>query len=577
MKQILSKITSLFLAVLMVVLLCPVGPLADEIALNVTSDDIASTFGYNAIKNTGILLGSYNMLSYKPIDESSPFYGGMADTPGYNSIWNEDADGWEDVGYVLNRTNTKGDFYSILIRDVASYVSSQSKTNSVSVGVGVNAKISIFSASLSLDVKMSGTMTNETSSLTSHTYFLQEYVVKKGTYQLSGVDKIIKNPENYLDETFWQALQDINVSPAALFQNYGTHVILKSDVGGKYSSRAEVNLQKSSEKISQSKENETNMEAGGGIGNISVESNVARKDGYTSASGEELSFYNNTWDIRVRGGNTELAAFHEDDSSQDELIDALNTWNDSIEGEDGNRYAILETDNLELYPIWYFLADVDGAQVRMVQLENYFLEKVTEYYTGTEDVPGFYEKYVYKTESEDTPDYSEYTIISSPEEFQTIRDNPEGKYLLACNIDLSEYAEGWEPIEFGGILEGFDNLIYGIRSDKIFASSSTGTIKNVRAYYAYHDIGDGDVYANELLIGDGNGTISYPESEKKKVLIDFTESEETNFGGNSITIGTGVSEVYFVGDPTEVYTFGGIVLNEPDMVYGQAKINAFTT
>ena len=49
------------------------------------------------------------------------------------------------------------------------------------------------------------------------------------------------------------------------------------------------------------------------------------------------------------------------------------------------------------------------------------------------------------------------------------------------------------------------------------------------------------------------------------MLIDFTESEETNFGGNSITIGTGVSEVYFVGDPMEVYTFGGIVLNEPDI------------
>ena len=248
MKQTLSKVTALFLAVIMVVLLCPIGTLADAIV-----ESTASSNDFQRMKKSEVLGGSFNMLDLitNPDDPKSIEYA----TFKYD-FWDSNAD-WSVIAPSFPAVNAYGVFNNTLIRDVASYVTSQSKTSSVSVGVGVSAKIALFSASLNFDAKMSGTVTNDTSSLSSHTYFLQEYVLKKATYSMHAEadDTIEMNPEEYLTEAFFNKLKDINFSPAELFEEYGTHVIWQCDVGGRYTSRAEVKDVRYGEEATVSTEN----------------------------------------------------------------------------------------------------------------------------------------------------------------------------------------------------------------------------------------------------------------------------------------------------------------------------------
>jgi len=87
-----------------------------------------------------------------------------------------------------------------------------------------------------------------------------------------------------------------------------------------------------------------------------------------------------------------------------------------------------------------------------------------------------------------TADYSDYTVISTAEQFNAIRNNPSGKYLLANDITLSGT---FSPIaNFTGVLDGGFHSINGLKVNISSSSNVTaglfkacsGTVKNLSVY-----------------------------------------------------------------------------------------------
>lgn len=64
-------------------------------------------------------------------------------------------------------------------------------------------------------------------------------------------------------------------------------------------------------------------------------------------------------------------------------------------------------------------------------------------------------------------DYTGYTQISTPKELQQMADNPDGRYMLTKDIDMSGVS--WTPFEFNGVLKGNGYAILNLNV------TSTGT------------------------------------------------------------------------------------------------------
>ena len=106
---------------------------------------------------------------------------------------------------------------------------------------------------------------------------------------------------------------------------------------------------------------------------------------------------------------------------------AYTSWANSfvLTGSGWNCNIVVDK-NLVLYPIWELLPDGD----RKTELYNAYMAMSME-----QDI-SFFEKYVYNMPEQNIPDYSDYEIVYTPEQFSAIRNDLNGKYVLACNIDL---------------------------------------------------------------------------------------------------------------------------------------------
>ena len=110
-----------------------------------------------------------------------------------------------------------------------------------------------------------------------------------------------------------------------------------------------------------------------------------------------------------------------------------------------------------------------------------------------------YTLYAVWVESAETTDFSDYTPISSAQDFYNIRNNLSGKYYLTCDIDMSGYE--WIPIgnssydqytgkdtgkAFSGVFDGNGYTIYNYSPSNAFVvQSQSNSFYGNRRYYMY--------------------------------------------------------------------------------------------
>ena len=184
---------------------------------------------------------------------------------------------------------------------------------------------------------------------------------------------------------------------------------------------------------------------------------------------------------------------------------AIESYVNSVDSDS----TILVDKNLSLLPIWELLVLEEDKDLK-IRMEEYFNAHVTEQNAD------FYSKYIYRPISD--VDYTGYTFITTPDEFNNIRNDLNGKYVLLCDIDLSKFEE-WAPIgsiekPFTGIFDGKGNAVKGLNIANIQGENAIGlfgcndgVIRNV--------IVSGNINANVTqttgyvggIVGDNQGHI----------------------------------------------------------------------
>ena len=92
-------------------------------------------------------------------------------------------------------------------------------------------------------------------------------------------------------------------------------------------------------------------------------------------------------------------------------------------------------------------------------------------------IPLFYDKL---TNVDDTYDY---VRISTPDGLKAIANDPKGKYMLDCDIDMA--GQEWTPFTFAGILDGNGHAVYNLSVKSEGTSSKQTYDGNMKVYDTY--------------------------------------------------------------------------------------------
>ena len=265
------------------------------------------------------------------------------------------------------------------------------------------------------------------------------------------------------------------------FMNFGTHVITSYNFGGY--AECTVSIVKTSATESKSIEDQFDVGAvigGGAYGfEASIEMNNSVRQAISESSTTE-SFAQNI-DGYVVGGSEGHAEVMDPTAS----LSDYSRWLDSIKpSEPKASTEILIDGSLELVGIWELIPN-SKAQLRM-QMQAEYMKQAQKSYSS------FLSEYIYSKASIPVsnmpkPEISnDYVLVSTPAQFDAIRNNPGGKYILTNDIDLSGYSN-WAPISFSGTLEGNGNTVKGVTitgpTKNLFGGSGNGTIKNLAVSY----------------------------------------------------------------------------------------------
>lgn len=394
------------------------------------------------------------------------------------------------------------------------YTSSSFASLALEMGVDLSTKASsssdfmIGSAKLecSFAMKMNSSI-SASSNVVYETYTYQKYL---DTWTLNwdneGVKGNVSKIRDDLQANVYGALANTlpqsEWTPEDFFEEYGTHIIVSYQRGGEYTY--------SSIEIDENYDSK-----------ISIETEIA-----ASASGKVSSFGEGGFEskvdaketVEVDTGNTEkkVSIFSRGSSKtigKNDLTDTdkINEW---LEGVDDANAQILANNYVELVAVWDLLPNTYAS--RKAELKNYYNEQVAK------KCDNLLSKFVYKEVNESAFDYTGYSVIYNANDLNNIRNNLNGKYVLANDIDLSDM--DWIPIgmldaPFRGVFDGNGNTINGLnivstsRTGVGLFGANNGTIKNVSV--------NGDIsieQQNDLsyvggIVGYNNGYIENCQNE----------------------------------------------------------------
>lgn len=155
-----------------------------------------------------------------------------------------------------------------------------------------------------------------------------------------------------------------------------------------------------------------------------------------------------------------------------------------------------------------------------------------------------YTLYAVWVESAETTDFSDYTPISSAQDFYNIRNNLSGKYYLTCDIDMSGYE--WIPIgnssydqytgkdtgkAFSGVFDGNGYTIYNYSQNNAFVVQSQIHSFYGHRYYYMYGVG---------LFGYNQGTIRNVKVVNANVDVLVTAANPAGFSYNEFDFYSGI-------------------------------------
>ena len=411
MKKNYTRIISAVLAIVMVMLMIPAGTIT-----------ISATKNFESYEELGFLGRSFNVLAGNELNQATL---GM-------SVF----DPKKIAGFLIGEvdkdlTDTLSNY--AYISDINQYFKNQSWGLSVKqeADISLNAKSFAISTKLTRNIGFSKKSSSSSENANEYAYFTVWAPRKHYTLDCTRDGHVDHSViVSALSERF---LKELKTSSAYnLFQKYGTHIIIGYNAGG------EALISYKSNSYSNISEKEFNHD-----------SDIwGFKKDYAQKEIEAMASSGTYIDSKVYGGRGFVP------KSKDDFMDGINSWVESLSDENA-ALAILTDDNLELLPIWELLEGDEWA-ARRSELATYYLQNLSEEYAK------LYEDYIYDGSASTLPPdttsstYSDYTIISTPEQFDAIRNNMSGKYILACDIDLrnrSFTCIGSEAEPFTGVID----------------------------------------------------------------------------------------------------------------------------
>lgn len=444
-----QRMLSAFLAVVMVLMTMPLSGIVVNAATTITT-----------VNDLGKLGSGFNMLGDKYLGDA-PMRQIFVSTSGITAQFDSNPVSKSSYSYITS---------------VSDYFSNEAQTIKVGFGMGseASAKLTIKIVELNLSQKYKldfsttngGTSSSNTSDSTE--YMLLEYMHQIGTYTMwldneTQIARLWQTDANgdftILNEDFVNSL--LNDDPATFFKNYGSHLITQYTAGGTATSSyyGEIHYESSSESF---EHNTSVSESAEGA----LSKHKELESIYSSNSGNSTGSTVKRGESTARGGTGNFAW---DEAS-------ASSWATTV---DKDHHIALVDDNLMMLPMWELLVD-DSQADRRIELEQYFNENVDSQYAE------LYGKYIYSPTG--NKDYTGYTFVQTAEDFNNIRNNLDGKYVLLNNIDLSGYAE-WLPIgtkaaPFTGTIDGNGNTVSGLSISKCDSYAgllgyNAGTVENL--------------------------------------------------------------------------------------------------
>ncbi|MBR6567488.1 MAG: fibronectin type III domain-containing protein [Clostridia bacterium] len=446
----MKKITALFMVVIMVLSAVPMSGFVSFAA--------GSSFeeNFNFLNDENIVLGrGFNFLEDKTLRKGNLEPGTIIHSlEGFN--------GEDKIN--ANYMNGGGLEYSYeYVKDASSYM--HNKAYSLAIDADLSVQYSIFSAEADFSYNLSESSSESESKSKEYISFNVEATKQK--YYFNNITEETKETlwkSGSISQEFRSALGKItdDESIEKFFQQFGTHILTSYETGGNaqliYSSSS------FSEAATSSFSEDISVSVGVDVDGIcDVHGSFDQhkdESSSSSSSSEKANCYARTNTVH---GCPFVVKDNETQPLKDQ-IDAVNEWNTKL--DDPKTTEIVINENLDFLPVWELLVEEKDAETR-ARLEEYYNEKIQEKYK--------YDNYFYTAT---TQEYKKgYTYIRTAEDLIGVSNNLSGKYVLLCDIDLSDY-DNWEPIgltkksAFRGTFDGNGNEISGLKITSVDGASA---------------------------------------------------------------------------------------------------------
>ncbi len=489
-----------------------------------------------------------------------------------NRIFNSNIMNIDEVVFEYSNTGITSSFSYSYIKDMSSYLRSQS--NSLNIDISASAKIKI--VSIEAETKMGLQTSSSSSGSTKTEYAVLKANQKHSTYvmHIDGLKRLRAIwDNNAVDSVFKEEAKMINgeISVEDFVKSYGTHIVTGYSKGGE----ASVTYSSSDMSFAFSNTSQEDFSISGGAG-VSVvggvNSTVQTK--MEEQNKNESSISNIEIASKAVGGNNVL------DLSKGLNEDNINTYFDSINDKNAE---ILVDNSLRLIPIWELLV-VSGDEYLVkagIAIKEYFQSEIEA------QCEAFYSEYLNDEYYIDSIDEwignPEAQIITNATEFNNIRNDLYGTYVLANNIDLSCF-ENWEPIgteeaPFMGEIFGNENTVSNMKATAngedhylgLFGYNS-GTINNLRVTgsitaTASPDIFIGGIAAyNRGIVKNCYDNVDYnvTYSSVNDLNLPLREIDLESLGSQTITIGDEIG-IKLKGKEGATYTGVNIVIEDKNV------------
>ncbi len=438
-KNISKRILSAFLAVVMVFLMVPLS----VITANAETTEVSAGDG-------GYIGKTYNALGEKAFDEEAL----TLDNVFINGSISESS-------FVEARAG-KGTTYAYsLINNFSTYFYNMSTAMDASIDLDARIKM----VELDVNGKFNKSTSSSSSGESQSEYMIME--VSSAVYTLfmnaspSALRELWAQKDTYINSDF---IANINkLEPADFFNLYGTHILTGYSAGGIAYAAYEFDSIKADESFAEAWNASVDLKADVDKF-VKLQGDLNMSESSNDSSSEQNVY--STVFAKTIGGNNEILDLSKDATDGA----AISKYVQSITQKNSR---ILIDDCLKMLSVWEFIyASGDASLFSGAQaLKDYYYEHINE---AKEQIGGY---------SNDWLNYPDCKIVTTPGELNDVRDDLDGNYVLACDIDLSGY-ENWEPI--GNKLNPFTGRFYG-NSNTISGLSITSCTDNIAGLFGYNN------------------------------------------------------------------------------------------